>query len=110
MKREDYYKTDIYAVGCVLYWLKFGKRPSWCEKSYVNEVGGSLKKRYWLLKKAIKQGTKKRRQFLAHGLLRRTPAQQFEHLILKMLHTNPNKRGSAGYLTSRLNAILQSLE
>jgi serine/threonine protein kinase len=112
MKRKDYYKTDIYAVGCVLYWLKLGKRPSWCEKCYVNgyDVPGSLKKRYWLLKKAIKQGTKKRRHYLAQGLLKRTPAQQFEHLILKMLHTNPNKRGSANYCTERLNSILQALE
>lgn len=110
MKRKDYYKTDIYAVGCVLYWLNFGKRPSWCEKSYVNgyDVPGSLKKRYWLLKRAIKQGTKKRRHYLSKGLLKRTPAQQFEHLILKMLHTNPNKRGTAKHLTARLNTILSN--
>ncbi len=95
MRPNDYYKSDIYTTGCVLYWLFYGKKPSWIEKSYVNDVSGSLDARYKELSSRIENATKKRRNTLIKKGSKKSPKERFEQLILQMLEVNPNKRGTA---------------
>ncbi len=104
MRGKDYYKADIFTVGCVFYWLFYGKQPVWFDKSYAKDLYIPVQYRYNKLKKAINRATKARRKQLS-AKKHPTPKEQFEQLLLQMLHTNPAKRGTAKQLAQALNQI-----
>lgn len=105
-KRNDYYSADVFAVGCVFYRLFYEKMAPWQDKSYVKDTHRSLKSRYKKMSHRIKKATKARRTKLAgKSSSRLTKKEAFELLILRMLHTNPSKRGSAEDLRRELELI-----
>ncbi len=106
MKGDDYYKSDIFAVGCVLYWVYYGKQAPWHDRSYVKDVDGPAKYRFHLLRSRINHAIKDRRKKLKK-IAKPSPKQQFEHLILKMLHTTPKNRSSAKNLSRKMNKIIE---
>lgn len=91
---KAYYKTDTFAVGCVLYWLFYEKQGKWQDFSYVKSVHMPLYHRYMDLKSRVEKATKKRRTQLAKRS-KKTVKDKFELLILRMLHTDPTKRATA---------------
>ncbi len=109
MKGKDYYKSDIFAVGCVLYWLYHNKMPSWLDRSYIKDVSGSTSHRSHKLRWRVGHATKERRRALLGKGSRKTAKERFELLILRMLHTNPDKRGSSQELSRKMKAIFRSV-
>ncbi len=107
MKGKDYYKSDVFATGCMLYRLFYGEKAPWQDRSYVKDVKGSLKSRYTTMKHRIKHATKKRRNRLFAKGHKLSSKEQFELLILKMLHTNPDKRPTAKQLVAQMKKICQ---
>ncbi len=108
MKGNNYYKSDIFAVGCVLHWLYYGKQAPWLNKSYVHDVSGSAIHRFHKLKWEVDHAIQNRRKKL-YRLKNPTAKQQFEHLILKMLHTTAKKRSSAKNLSRKINEIFERI-
>ncbi len=108
MKGQDYYQSDIFAVGCVLYWLYYEKQAPWQDRSDLNDVSGSTKHRARKLRWNVDHAIKDRRKKLK-ALKKPSSKQQFEHLILKMLHTTPKNRSSAKRLSLKLDKILQRI-
>lgn len=108
VKGKGYFKSDIFAAGCVLYWLHYGKIAPWLDRSYVH-VHGSEKKRYRAQTRRIKRATQKRRAYLAKKGSKRSAKESFELLILKMLYINPDKRGTAQEISAKMNRIFQAL-
>lgn len=107
LQGKDYYKTDVFAVGCVLYRLFYGKKAPWQEVSYVKATEYPLYFRYKELKHHVEKYTKARRTRLAkkHS---RTAKEEFELLILKMLHTKPTLRPTANQLEAKMKKIVKS--
>lgn len=110
LKGKDYYKTDIFAVGCVLYRVFYNKKAPWQEKSYVKDSKKSLHRRYKSMKHAIKRSTKARRQYLESKSSKLTAKEQFELLVLSMVHTDPQKRSTAQQLSKKMNKIFQQVQ
>ncbi|MBS0655739.1 MAG: protein kinase [Verrucomicrobia bacterium] len=108
MHGKEYYKADVYAVGCVLYWLFHGKMAHWQDRSYVKDAKGSLYHRYKQLRNRIKHGTKWRRQYLVQKGSKKTAKEYFEQMILQMLHTTARKRGTAHELSKRMDKIFEA--
>ncbi|MBS0637619.1 MAG: protein kinase [Verrucomicrobia bacterium] len=98
LKGKDYYKTDIFTVGCVLWWLYYGSPPQWFDKSYAKDLHIPAQVRYKKLKAAIERYRKPRLK---------ASKDPFEQVILKMVHTNPIKRGTAQQLSLKMQKILQ---
>jgi len=103
MKGKHYYKSDIFAVGCVLYWLYHGQKPSWLEKSYIKDGSGSNSHRFHQLRWRVDHAIKKRRDALKGKV---DPKKTFERLILQMLHTNPKARPSAKRLSYKMDKLI----
>ncbi len=110
LKGRDYYKTDVFAVGCVLYRLFYGKKALWQDRSYVNDTEEPLHYRYKSMKYRIKHATKARRTRLQSKRTRLSPKEEFELLVLRMLHTDPSKRGSAKLLSAKASKILSRIK
>lgn len=110
LKGQDYYKTDVFAVGCVLYRLFYNKKAPWQEKSYVKDTKRSLYSRYKSMRHAIKRASKARRTHLATKHAKLTPKEEFELLVLRMVHTDPAKRGTAKELSAKMNKIFERVQ
>jgi serine/threonine protein kinase len=103
MNSNDYFKSDVFALGIAFYRLFYGKLAPWQDTHYVTDTHHSLHHRYKELKARVKKGTKARRTYLANKTC--SPKQEFEYLILRMLHTNPEKRGTATQLQKKMKKI-----
>lgn len=107
LKGKDYYKTDVFATGCMLYRLFYGKMAPWQDKSYIKDTSESVYSRYKEMTHRIKKATKSRRSHLAAKGAHRSNKEEFEFLILRMLHTNPDKRPTAKQLSQKMKKIVQ---
>ena len=107
MKSDDYYASDVYAVGCVFYWLYYGKQGVWQDRSYVKDVKGSLRSRYKKLSRRINGAVESRRNVLSgmKSADTSTPELDFEFLILSMLSIDPESRGTATQLREKMQLI-----
>ena len=106
----DYYLSDIYATGCVLYQLFYEKKAPWQDKKYVQNIDLPADARKQEFMAAIDQYTKTSRDAFeqkkeAQGL---SPIEQFERLILQMVHPDAKKRGSALSLSSEMDQVYSS--
>jgi serine/threonine protein kinase len=112
MKGSDYYKSDIFAVGNVLYQLFYEKKPAWQENSWVKDEDIPLHSRYYSMVNLIKQKTESRFKLLAHkehsGRVL-TPSEEFEYLILKMVNPNPDERPKATKLHKDMQKIFNQI-
>ncbi|MDB6080731.1 MAG: serine/threonine protein kinase [Chlamydiia bacterium] len=109
MKGSDYFAADVYAVGLIFYHLFYEKRASWFNGSYVREVHIPLQTRYAQLVHRINRATKEKRQLLQkkRKSLKITVNEAFELLILKMVHPDPKKRGTASELCQEMASIFK---
>lgn len=95
MKPDGYYKTDVYALGSIFYWLFYEKKPEWLEINFYKKANGSVKERYARYTSILADCN------VPHGALEYTRKscmtieQRFEKIILEMLSVNPNDRPSA---------------
>lgn len=111
MKGNDYYASDVFALGCVFWQLLFDKFPTWSLPRYFKQESMPLKKRYHAHLSLLKQT---RKPYLAvlkgkkgHGSLN-DPRTRFLALILKMTSPNPRARGTAQQLKSKFDALAKA--
>lgn len=111
MKHEDYYKTDIFASGCVFYRIFHGKMPSWIAKEYFKDLKVSKQEKSEYVKTELNKATETRRATLlskmAKGKL--SSKGELELIILQMVHVDPAKRGTAKELKEKVEKILKKL-
>lgn len=98
LSRTDYYGTDLFAVGTVLWRLCYGRTPPWQARRYFSLPGKSLKKRHKLMLASIKRArrgplSRLRDKIKHHKKL--TLSDKFAQLVLQMTDPVAKKRGSA---------------
>ncbi|HXF29566.1 MAG TPA: protein kinase, partial [Chlamydiales bacterium] len=111
MKGPDYFKSDIFAVGCVLYQLFYDSKAAWQDHSYVKDTTKPLKARYEDMVSRIDHATRARRQALhakaEAGKL--VGKEAFEFVVLQMLNPNPSERPSATQLRKQMESAFNRL-
>jgi serine/threonine protein kinase len=103
----DYYKLDVFAVGCVFYRLFYGRKPVWQEKSYIRDPRPADVRHEEHLQTLL-QATELRRNFLSWQSAH-SPKEAFEYIILCMLDTDPQTRVNAEEVYDALCRIMSRL-
>ena len=104
---HEFFAMDLYAVGCVLHELYYEARPVW-RRSKLGSDGRSENETHQTLVHDIEMCTKKRRDEL-ESKIEHTPEEEFELLVLQMVHVDPALRGSAVHRKEQLDRILTRL-
>ena len=104
-KKTDYYRGDVYALGCVLYNLFYDQGASWKNREVIADKTVPEEVRYNELVHQINQCTSPRRHDLAlrKASTQLSPSETFEYLVLRMVDPDPRKRGSAKRLYKELS-------
>lgn len=112
MKGKEYFKTDVFAVGAMFYRIFYEKKAPWQKKRYLRDSLKKRKETYRQFLAEINADTQPRRLALLQKKTVRplTPKEAFESLILKMVHSNPEKRGSASDLKEEMLRIYRQKE
>lgn len=107
IRGDLHYQCDIFAVGCVFYWIFHGKQPAWQDTSYVKDTTRPLDTRYQELVDRINHETLARRQKLEakYGKGKISAREEFEYLMLYMLHPDYQMRGTASDLRQWMEQI-----
>jgi hypothetical protein len=107
MHPSDYFKTDLFAAGCCMYQLFYGREGKWVDKELVKNKVMSAKLRAKIYAKKLRYFTEGRRYELWKKYVSKTISEQeeFEYLILTTIHVDPNKRMHARSLLSWLREI-----
>lgn len=110
---EDYFATDLFALGCILHKLHFEKSGPWVDKvSLKNPTQPDVVKEA----KFIYDLERYREVRLSKLVLNRgygtepSTGDRVEHLILQMIHPNPEKRGTAREHAEAIRQIIQDYE
>ena len=113
-------KFEVYAMGCVLYYLRYEKMPEWITKTLLNGSCDNLKgkdvkkvitkkiaSKSSSIKKKIqpKEKSKKNKKHAKKSTI--SPSGEFQKLILDMVQADPKKRGDAKELYLRIDKIYQ---
>jgi serine/threonine protein kinase len=99
LQGKHYYKTDVFALGLVLYNLAYGEKAHW------KEIGFCDPNQY---KNYLKQVISKKQQDI-----RKHPKKaqnKFKALVLKMLDPNAHKRPSAKWVRHQVEALLNHMQ
>ena len=109
MSKKDYFKTDVFAVGCVLYRLFYEKQKApWQKISYVKD-SRPLQERYHEMMHKIIKATKSRRTKLAKKK-HLSPKEELESVMLNMTHPYPKKRKTAEALSKRMDKLFSRVK
>ncbi len=107
MKKTSYYASDVYALGCSLYWVFHGKKATWQNAWYAKNKTHSVNSRYHKLVEAINSQTQHRKSELSlqsgHYLSKRD---RLELLILRMIEPNPQKRKTVSQLLIEIKKLM----
>jgi serine/threonine protein kinase len=106
---SDYYATDVFALGTLLYKIYYKHLPPWKIRKYYTHNPEQFEEKYSQLVKQINASTKARRVFLANkkGSRTATCKDRLEYEILKMVHPDPMRRGTAKKHANELFRIYQ---
>ncbi len=106
MHGEDYFASDVFAVGCLLYRLYYGKKGPWQNVNYIKSTTGTRGERYEQFIASLKVHVEGKEKALLHKAPPLSKKEQFEAIILRMLRADPHQRGSAKTLLRDMREIL----
>ena len=112
LKKEDYFATDIYALGNIFYRMYFYRKTPWYKQSHWFDSLSQKKKKTHITAKLKKETSKRRKALLRKKARLGTLSvkQDLELLILKMVHHNPKERGSAKDLKQAMGNLLYRIK
>ena len=113
LKGSDYYGTDVYALGCMLYEIFYEKDAPWFDHKCFADVKADWSKRQQAQRKLIEliqEETFERRHSLHKNLAILSPKERFEYLILAMLVPDPEKRVSAEAARHEMQGIFMAAQ
>lgn len=112
MKGKDHIRSDIFALGCVLHEVFYGKTAAWQQPKYFSRKTGTDQYRYYKLITKISSeiGSRYHRLASKRSSGHITPKEAFECLILKMMTPNPHKRGTASELRREMEQIFSKMQ
>ncbi|HXF29729.1 MAG TPA: protein kinase [Chlamydiales bacterium] len=112
---KNYFSTDIYATGCVLYRMIYGKQPEWFDQPYLKKNPRTLSpimKRYasHQLTQSINSYTQTRHLLLLQKIRKKQASltERFENLVLRMVNPDPKERSSAKELRQEIQMIYEA--
>ena len=103
MKRDDYYKSDVFALGTVLFQLLYGEPPDWQRHCWVKGRADPVGIRYHEMVNCIKSQVTHRRQKVQSR--KATPIRKTKLLMFDMVNPDPHQRPSARELKARMERI-----
>lgn len=112
MHGNDYYASDVFAVGCVLWQVRFGKHPAWSFPRFFKKESWSLKKRYHAHLSLLNKTRAPYIAYLQHKTKEKiafTPKDRFLALILQMTHPKAKLRGTASSLKEEFDKLLSDV-
>lgn len=109
MTPKCYYKSDVFAVGCVFYRLIHGMKGPWQDAHYVEYSTIPVEQRYNEMMALLTETTESRRNYLKKKT-DRSPLKEFEYIVLSMLHPYPKYRLSAKSARIKMEALFDSLQ
>lgn len=116
MKGKDYFYSDIYATGCIFYKLFYNKPAPWQDAKYIKNKTLSKYVIHRRLVERIQRYTAACRDYLdlrvtqVNEIGPLSNSEAFEHLILRMVHPDPYKRGTAAELHQELEEIIAEIQ
>lgn len=108
MTGESYYKSDVFAVGCVFYRLIHGRKGMWQNPHHVKDTFIPAKERYKMKVQLLEIATKSRRDMLKRKA-NRSNEEEFEYVVLGMLEAHPEKRESARSARIKMERLFERL-
>ena len=108
----DYLKSDIFAVGCILWQLFYGKMPAWAKKQYFQEKRLPLTKRYSKHLALLNRTRAKPLKYLQSKQKQGVPLSiqdRFLEMILQMTDPDPEKRGEPIVYKRKFVALVNEL-
>ena len=110
MRGKAYLRTDVFAVGCLLFRLLHEEVPAWQNSNYPRHIKAAQRAKR--VTASIERETKARRKTLskksAKGM-RLSSQEVFEQVILWMVHPDPAKRLAPSVARKKLERALKSL-
>lgn len=110
LKDDDYFQTDIYALGCVFHKILFGRGLELMTTTELSDHRVPVEVRQEKLKRVLNEYRERRTRYLNfryQGEKKRSSRVRFERLILQMLNPDPARRGTAAELRREFDAILK---
>jgi serine/threonine protein kinase len=109
LKHEDYYHTDIFAMGCVLQQLFYRARGHWASKKLLRDCTlppEARKNRFLWRLNSYRRGRFKHLLKKGSYRFKQSTKERIERMILKMVDPRPENRGTAEELREMMRFIL----
>jgi len=109
-KNFDYYASDVYAVGCLLYRFFYQKNAPWLDLEIVKDTTLSAKERYKKYLPRLAEYYKKESHTLRKKIAKnkRDTRARMKVLTMQLVHPDLAKRPSAEVALKRCQAILKA--
>jgi hypothetical protein len=108
MKATDYYASDLFTVGCVLWTVYFEKMPAWTKARSYGDRSKPVKERYKqhiLLIRSARKPIQKKLHHKSRKNASLSLKERFEQIVLQMTDPDPHKRGTAQQHAAQFAAL-----
>ena len=110
---EDYYQTDLFALGCILHKLHYEKSGPWIDKSNLKNPTqpDAVKEAKFIYDLERYREVRLAKLALSNGFgFNSSLKDRYEELILQCVHPDPKKRGTAKEHLGAIQQIINEFE